>query len=55
MTAMTHVAVIRAAVVSILLTGARELCTKGSFILVAVDENGQPVQIQVTSYGPSEE
>jgi acyl-CoA hydrolase len=29
-----------------LLTGARELCTKGSFILVAVDEHGHPVPIQ---------
>jgi acyl-CoA hydrolase len=29
-----------------LLTGARELCTKGSFVLVAVDENGRPVPIQ---------
>ena len=26
-----------------LLTGRRELCTKGSFVLVAVDENGRPV------------
>ena len=37
-----------------LLTGARELCTKGSFVLVAVDENRRPVPIQVTSRGPSE-
>lgn len=29
-----------------LLTGARELCTKGSFVLVAVDENGRPVSIK---------
>jgi acyl-CoA hydrolase len=29
-----------------LLTGARELCTKGSFVLVAVDENGRPVPIR---------
>lgn len=29
-----------------LLTGARELCTKGSFVLVAVDEHGRPVPIQ---------
>jgi acyl-CoA hydrolase len=29
-----------------LLTGTRELCTKGSFVLVAVDENGHPVPIQ---------
>lgn len=29
-----------------LLTGRRELCTKGSFVLVAVDENGRPVPIQ---------
>jgi acyl-CoA hydrolase len=28
-----------------LLTGARELCTKGSFVLVAVDQNGRPVPI----------
>ena len=28
-----------------LLTGARELCTKGSFVLVAVDESGRPVAI----------
>jgi len=28
-----------------LLTGARELCTKGSFVLVAVDESGRPVPI----------
>ena len=28
-----------------LLTGARRLCTKGSFVLVAVDENGRPVAI----------
>src|SRR5215469_6479576 len=28
-----------------LLTGARELCTKGSFVLVAVDETGRPVPI----------
>lgn len=28
-----------------LLTGARELCTKGSFVLVAVDENGRPIPI----------
>jgi acyl-CoA hydrolase len=29
-----------------LLTGTRELCTKGSFVLVAVDENGRPVPIK---------
>ena len=29
-----------------LLTGTRELCTKGSFVLVAVDEDGRPVPIQ---------
>lgn len=29
-----------------LLTGARELCTKGSFVLVAVDKNGRPVSIK---------
>jgi acyl-CoA hydrolase len=29
-----------------LLTGTRELCTKGSFVLVAVDEHGRPVPIQ---------
>jgi acyl-CoA hydrolase len=29
-----------------LLTGSRELCTKGSFVLVAVDEHGRPVPIQ---------
>src|SRR5215471_3510318 len=29
-----------------LLTGGRELCTKGSFVLVAVDEHGRPVPIQ---------
>jgi acyl-CoA hydrolase len=29
-----------------LLTGTRELCTKGSFVLVAVDENGRPVPIR---------
>lgn len=28
-----------------LLTGKRELCTKGSFVLVAVDEHGRPVPI----------
>ena len=28
-----------------LLTGKRELCTKGSFVLVAVDEQGRPVPI----------
>lgn len=28
-----------------LLTGARQLCTKGSFVLVAVDESGRPVAI----------
>ena len=28
-----------------LLTGARQLCTKGSFVLVAVDEDGRPVAI----------
>jgi len=32
-----------------LLTGARELCTKGSFVLVAVDEGGRPVSIQPTA------
>jgi len=34
-----------------LLTGTRELCTKGSFVLVAVDERGRPVPIQ----GPAEQ
>jgi acyl-CoA hydrolase len=29
-----------------LLTGTRELCTKGSFVLVAVDDDGRPVPIQ---------
>src|SRR5215831_4983576 len=29
-----------------LLTGARELCTKGSFVLVAVDQHGRPVPIR---------
>jgi acyl-CoA hydrolase len=29
-----------------LLTGARQLCTKGSFVLVAVDERGRPVPIR---------
>jgi acyl-CoA hydrolase len=29
-----------------LLTGTRELCTKGSFVLVAVDEHGRPIPIQ---------
>jgi acyl-CoA hydrolase len=29
-----------------LLTGTRELCTKGSFVLVAVDQDGRPVPIQ---------
>lgn len=28
-----------------LLTGARQLCTRGSFVLVAVDESGRPVAI----------
>ena len=28
-----------------LLTGQRELCTKGSFVLVAVDEQGRPMPI----------
>ena len=28
-----------------LLSGRRELCTKGSFVLVAVDEHGQPAPI----------
>ena len=28
-----------------LVTGRRELCTRGSFVLVAVDENGRPVPI----------
>jgi acyl-CoA hydrolase len=28
-----------------LLTGKRELCTKGSFVLVAVDDHGKPVAI----------
>ena len=28
-----------------LLTGARKLCTKGSFVLVAVDDHGRPVAI----------
>jgi acyl-CoA hydrolase len=29
-----------------LLTGTRELCTKGSFVLVAVDQDGRPAPIQ---------
>ena len=29
-----------------LLTCTRELCIKGSFVLVAVDEHGRPVPIQ---------
>jgi acyl-CoA hydrolase len=29
-----------------LLTGTRELCTKGSFVLVAIDHDGRPVPIQ---------
>lgn len=32
-----------------LLTGERPLCTKGSFVLVAVDENGRPVAIATLS------
>ena len=28
-----------------LLTGNRELCTKGSFVLVAVDEQGRPAPL----------
>jgi acyl-CoA hydrolase len=28
-----------------LLTGKRELCTKGSFVLIAVDEQGRPTPI----------
>jgi len=28
-----------------LLSGKRELCTKGSFVLVAVDEHGRPASI----------
>lgn len=28
-----------------LLSGKRELCTKGSFVLVAVEERGRPVPI----------
>jgi len=28
-----------------LLTGKRELCTKGSFVLVAIDEHGRPASI----------
>ncbi len=28
-----------------LLTGKRELCTKGSFVLVAIDEHGRPAPI----------
>jgi acyl-CoA hydrolase len=31
-----------------LLTGQRELCTKGSFVLVAVDEHGRPTPIVST-------
>ncbi len=31
-----------------LLTGKRELCTKGSFVLVAVDEQGRPTPIVST-------
>jgi acyl-CoA hydrolase len=29
-----------------LLTGTRELCTKGSFVLVAVDQDGRPIPIE---------
>lgn len=32
-----------------LLTGQRQLCTKGSFVLVAVDEDGRPVAIGSSS------
>ena len=32
-----------------LLTGKRQLCTKGSFVLVAVDGNGRPVAIGSSS------
>ncbi len=32
-----------------LLTGMRELCTKGSFVLVAVDEHGRPVPIEASA------
>jgi acyl-CoA hydrolase len=31
-----------------LLTGKRQLCTKGSFVLVAVDEHGRPAPIVST-------
>ena len=31
-----------------LLTGERQLCTKGSFVLVAVDEHGRPAPIAPT-------
>ena len=31
-----------------LLTGNRELCTKGSFVLVVVDEQGRPAPIVLT-------
>ena len=34
-----------------LLTGKRELCTEGSFVLVAVDEQGRPAPI--VSAGPT--
>jgi len=34
-----------------LLTGKRELCTKGSFVLVAIDEQGRPAPI--VSAGPT--
>jgi acyl-CoA hydrolase len=29
-----------------LLTGKRELCTKGSFVLVAIDQHGRPTPIE---------
>jgi acyl-CoA hydrolase len=32
-----------------LLTGQRELCTKGSFVLVAVDDQGRPAPLQLPS------
>jgi acyl-CoA hydrolase len=32
-----------------LLSGARQLCTKGNFVLVAVDEDGHPVPIDLSA------
>jgi acyl-CoA hydrolase len=34
-----------------LLSGRRELCTRGSFVLVAVDERGRPAPIAPTEHG----